>query len=128
MNLFSQGVWAEIKEQATSSGSAQLICIRLADVLKRTILAAKASGTVNYSNSLKRWIEFSKDRNLVPLPATVVDIALFFSHITFIGVSASLTVMVNGGHVLGSPFTDKVQPFQVRPVLYLESKGSYVGL
>ena len=83
MNLFSQGIWAEIQEQATSSGSAHLI--RLADVLKRTILAAKASRTVvNYSNSLKRWIE------LVPFPATVVDIALFFSHLTSIGVSASV--------------------------------------
>lgn len=83
MNLFSQGIWAEIQEQATSSGSAHLI--RLADVLKRTILAAKASGTVvNYSNSLKRWIE------LVPFPATVVDIALFFSHLTSIGVSVSV--------------------------------------
>ena len=81
MNLFSQGIWAEIQEQATSSGSA----------LKRTILAAKASGTVvNYNNSLKRWIEFSKDRNLVPFPATVVDIALFFSHLTSIGVLASV--------------------------------------
>ena len=78
-----------IQEQATSSGNAHLI--RLADVLKRTILAAKASGTVvNYSNSLKRWIEFSKDRNLVPFPATVVDIALFFSHLTSIGVSVSV--------------------------------------
>lgn len=89
MNLFNQGIWAEIQEKATSSGSAHLI--HLADVLKRTILAAKASGTVvSYSNSLKRWIEFSKDRNLVPFPATVVDIALFFSHLTSIGVSASV--------------------------------------
>ena len=85
MNLFSQGIWADIQEQATSSGSAHLI--RLADVLKRTILAAKASGTVV---NLKRWIEFSKDRNLVPFPATVVDIALFFSHLTSIGVSVSV--------------------------------------
>ena len=74
-NLFSRGIWAEIQEEATSSGSAHLI--HLVDVLKRTTLAAKASGTVlNYSNSLKHWIEFSKDRNLVPFPATVVDIAL----------------------------------------------------
>ena len=80
---------AEIQEQATSSGSAHLI--HLADVLKRTTLAAKASGTVvNYSNSLKHWIEFFKDRNLVPFPATVVDIALLFSHLTSIGVSASV--------------------------------------
>lgn len=89
LNLFSQGIWAEIQEQATSSGSAHLI--HLAGVLKRTTLAAKASGTVvNYSNSLKHWIEFSKDRNLVPFPATVVDVALFFSHLTSIGVSASV--------------------------------------
>ena len=89
LNLFSQGIWAEIQEQATSSGSAHLI--HLAGVLKRTTLAAKARGTVvNYSNSLKHWIEFSKDRNLVPYPATVVDIALFFSHLTSIGVSASV--------------------------------------
>ena len=89
LNLFNQGMWAEIQEQATPSGSAHLI--RLVDVLKRTTLAAKASGTVvNYSNSLKRWIDFSKDRSLVPFPATVVDIALFFSHLTSIGVSASV--------------------------------------
>ena len=89
MNLFSQGVWGEIQEQATSSGGAHLICS--ADVLKRTILAAKVSGTiVNYSNSLKHWIEFSKDRNLEPFPTTVVDIALFFSHLTSVRVSASV--------------------------------------
>ena len=39
---------------------------------------------------IKRWIDFYKDRNLVPFPATVVDIALFFSHLTSIGVSASV--------------------------------------
>ena len=89
LNLFSQGIWVEIQEQATSSRSAHVI--HLADVLKQTVLAAKASGTVvNYSNSLKRWIEFSKDRNLVPFPATVVDVALFFSHLASIGVSASV--------------------------------------
>ena len=89
MNLFKQGIWAEIQEKASSSGSAHLV--HLADVLKRTTLAAKASGTViNYSNSLKRWIEFSRDKNLVPFPATVVDIALFFSHLTSIRVSASV--------------------------------------
>ena len=55
LNLFGQGIWAEIQAQAASSGSAHLI--HLADVLKRTTLAAKASGTVvNYSNSLEHWI------------------------------------------------------------------------
>ena len=39
-----------------------------------------------------------------------------------------VTVKVNGGHVLGSPFTVKVQPFQVRPVLSFGSKGSSVGM
>ena len=40
-----------------------------------------------------------------------------------------VTVKVNGGHVLGSPFTVKVQhAFQVRPVLSFGSKGSYVGM
>ena len=39
-----------------------------------------------------------------------------------------VTVKLNGGHVLGSPFTVKVQPFQVRPVLSLGSKGSSVGM
>ena len=39
-----------------------------------------------------------------------------------------VTVKVNGGLVLGSPFTVKVQhAFQVRPVLSLGSKGSSVG-
>ena len=39
-----------------------------------------------------------------------------------------VTVKVNGGHVLGSPFIVKVQPFQVRPVLSFGSKGSSVGM
>ena len=39
-----------------------------------------------------------------------------------------MTVEVNGGHVLGSPFTVKGQPFQVRPVLSFGSKGSSVGM
>jgi len=38
-----------------------------------------------------------------------------------------VTVKVNGGHVLGSPFTVKGQLFQVRPVLSFGSKGSSVG-
>lgn len=60
-------------------------------MLKQTTLAPKACGTVvNYSNSLKRSIEFSKDNKLIPFPATVVDIALFFSHLSSIGTSASV--------------------------------------
>ena len=39
-----------------------------------------------------------------------------------------VTVKVNGGHVLGSPFTVKGQSFQVRPVLSFGSKGSSVGM
>ena len=39
-----------------------------------------------------------------------------------------VTVKVNGGHVLGSPFTVKVQPFQVRLVLSFGSEGSSVGM
>ena len=39
-----------------------------------------------------------------------------------------VTVKVNGGHVLGSPFTVKVQPFQVRPVLSFGSRGSSFGM
>ena len=39
-----------------------------------------------------------------------------------------VTVKVNGGHVLGSPFTVKVQPFQVRPVLSFGKQGSSVGM
>ena len=39
-----------------------------------------------------------------------------------------VTVKLNGGHVLGSPFTVKVQPFQVRPVLSFETNGSSVGM
>ena len=89
MNLFNQGIWAEIQEQATSTGNVHLL--HLAEVLKRTVLAAKASGTIiNYSNSLKHWIEFTKEKNLVPFPAKVVDIALFFSYLTSIRVSASV--------------------------------------
>ena len=39
-----------------------------------------------------------------------------------------VTVKVNGGHVLGSPFTVKGQPFQVRPVLSFGKEGSSVGM
>ena len=39
-----------------------------------------------------------------------------------------VTVKVNGGHVLGSPFTVKVQPFQVRPVLSFGKQGFSVGM
>ena len=39
-----------------------------------------------------------------------------------------VTVNVNGGNVLGSPFTVKVQPFQVRPVLSFGSEGSSVRM
>ena len=39
-----------------------------------------------------------------------------------------VTVKVNGGHVLGSPFAVEVQPFQVRPVLSFGSTGSSVGM
>ena len=39
-----------------------------------------------------------------------------------------VTVKVNEGHVLGSPFTVKVQPFQVRPASYFGSTGSSVGM
>ena len=39
-----------------------------------------------------------------------------------------VTLKVNGGHVFGSPFTVKVQPFQVRPVLSFGRKGSSVGM
>ena len=89
MNLFNQGIWAEIQERTKSSGSSHLL--HLADVLKRAALAAKASGTVvNYSNSLKRWIDFAKSNSLVTFPATVVDIALFFSHLSSIGTSVSI--------------------------------------
>ena len=39
-----------------------------------------------------------------------------------------VTVKVNGGHVLGSPFTVEVQPFQVKPVLSFGRKGSSLGM
>ena len=39
-----------------------------------------------------------------------------------------VTVKVNGGHVLGSPFTVKGQPFQVKPVLYFGKQGSSLGM
>jgi len=39
-----------------------------------------------------------------------------------------VTVKVNGGHVLGSPFTVKGQPFQVRPILSFGTRGSSAGL
>ena len=39
-----------------------------------------------------------------------------------------VTVKVNGGHVLGSPFIVKVQLFQVKPVLSFGSEGASVGM
>ena len=40
----------------------------------------------------------------------------------------NVTVKVNGRHVLGSPFTVKVQPFQVKAVLSFGTKGPYDGM
>ena len=39
-----------------------------------------------------------------------------------------VTVKVNGEHVLGSPFTVQVKPFQFRPVLSFGKEGSSVGM
>ena len=39
-----------------------------------------------------------------------------------------VTLKLNGGHVLGSPFTVKGQPFQVRPVLSFGTTASSVGM
>jgi len=39
-----------------------------------------------------------------------------------------VTVKINGGHVLGSPFIVKIQLFQVRPVLSFGKEGSSVGM
>ena len=114
LNLFNQGIWVDIQEQATSSGSAHLA--DLVDVMKRTALASKANGTiVNYTNSLKRWLEFSKEKGLKPFPATVVDIALFFSHLTFNGVSASVIETIYSAlkwvHDIGGVFNPLINPF-----------------
>jgi len=77
MNVFGQGYWKQIQLQAQASGEANLLS--LVETLKRTALMAKAEGTVtNYSNSLKRWIEFAKEKGLVVFPASVIDIAMFF--------------------------------------------------
>lgn len=87
LNIFSQGFWKEIKERAESSGSP-----RLFEVLKKTVLAAKATGTVvNYTNSLNRWINFANEKYLVNVfPVTVVDVALYFCHLSDSHVSASV--------------------------------------
>ena len=59
--------------------------------LKQTVFAAKASGTVNtYCRSLNRWIEFAKAKQLVVFPISVVDAALYFSHLSTCQVSASV--------------------------------------
>lgn len=114
LNLFNHGIWGDIQERAKSSGNPHLL--HLADVLKRTTLAAKASGTVvNYGNSLKRWIEFSNNNKLIPFPATVADIALFFSHLSSIGTSASVIETSYSAlkwvHVIAGVANPMVNPF-----------------
>lgn len=89
LNFFNHRYWTKLQEQAQFSGDAGLT--RLVDVLKKTAFLSKADGTVvNYTNSLKRWAELAKSKSLVVFPASVVDIALFISHLSVTYASASV--------------------------------------
>ena len=59
--------------------------------LQQTALSSKAGGTVvNYTSSLNRWVKFANTNKLVVFPVSVVDAALFFSHLATSQVSASV--------------------------------------
>ena len=59
--------------------------------LQQTALSSKACGTVvNYTSSLNRWVKFANTNKLVVFPVSVVDAALFFSHLATSQVSASV--------------------------------------
>lgn len=59
--------------------------------IQQTALSSKACGTIiNYTSSLNHWVKFTSDHKLVVFPGFIVDVALYFSHLTTSKVSASV--------------------------------------
>ena len=86
LNLFDQGVWKELQQKTASSGETSLF-----ELLKKTALHAKADGTViNYTSSLRRWVEFARVKSFNVFPASVIDISLFISHLSTTYKSSSV--------------------------------------
>ncbi len=84
--MFDQGFWKELQQKTLSSGETHLF-----ELLKKTALHAKAEGTVtNYTNSLRRWIEFARVKSFNVFPASVIDVSLFMSHLSTTYKSSSV--------------------------------------
>ena len=83
LNIFSQGPWKEIQDRLKSSHG-EVTSVELFKGLQQTALSSKACGTVvNYTSSLYRWVKFVNTNKLVVFPVSVVDAALFFSHLAW---------------------------------------------
>ena len=90
LNIFSQGPWKEIQDRSKSNNT-DVTYIHLFKELQRTALSSKACGTVvNYTSSLNHWVKFASDHKLVVFPVSIVDVALFFSHLATSRVSVSV--------------------------------------
>ena len=73
------------------SSHGEVTSVELFKGLQQTALSSKACGTVvNYTSSLNRWVKFANTNKLVVFPVSVVDAALFFSHLATSQVSASV--------------------------------------
>ena len=74
------------------SSHEEVTSVELFNGLQQTALSSKACGTVvNYTSSLNRWVKFANTNKLVVFPVSVVDAALYFSHLATSQVSASVT-------------------------------------
>ena len=90
LNIFSQGPWKEIQDRLKSSHG-EATSVELFKGLQQTALSSKACGTVvNCTSSLNRWVKFANTNKLVVFPVSVVDTALYFSHLALSQVSASV--------------------------------------
>ena len=80
----------EIQDRSKSNNT-DVTYFHLFKELQRTALSSKACGTVvNYTSSLNRWVKFASDHKLAVFPVSIVDVALFFSHLATSQVSASV--------------------------------------
>lgn len=86
LNVFEQGFWKDLQQQALSLGEPSLLA-----VLKKTALLSKADGTVvNYTYNLRRWVEFARVKGLHVFPASVIDVSLFIAHLSTTCKSSSV--------------------------------------
>ena len=86
LNVFEQGFWKDLQQQALSLGEPSFLA-----VLKKTALLSEADGTVvNYTYNLRRWVEFARVKGLHVFPASVIDVSLFIAHLSTTCKSSSV--------------------------------------